>query len=114
MPLTNTQMDTNSRRRRMTERRFQGKVAPVTCAASGNARLEAAAHCASKGGLVMLTKVMAMELGKHNITVNCISPGLTDIGDISRHGPKPEYIEAFTSMVPLGRLARTQEIADVV
>ena len=62
----------------------------------------------------MLTKVMAMELGKHNITVNCVSPGLTDIGDISLHGPKPEYIEAFTSMVPLGRLARTQEIADVV
>jgi NAD(P)-dependent dehydrogenase (short-subunit alcohol dehydrogenase family) len=91
-----------------------GRIINIGSTAAGNARLEAAAHCASKGGVVMLTKVMAMELGKHNITVNCVSPGLTDIADISLHGPKPEYIEAFTSMVPLGRLARTQEIADVV
>jgi gluconate 5-dehydrogenase len=91
-----------------------GRIINIGSTAAGNARLEAAAHCASKGGVVMLTKVMAMELGKHNITVNCVSPGLTDIGDISIHGPTPEYIEAFTSMVPLGRLAHTREIADVV
>lgn len=91
-----------------------GRIINIGSTAAGNARLEAAAHCASKGGVVMLTKVMAMELGKHNITVNCVSPGLTDIGEISRHGPTPEYIEAFTSMVPLGRLAGTKEIADVV
>lgn len=100
--------------RQMIRQGGSGRIINIGSTAAGNARLEAAAHCASKGGLVMLTKVMAMELGKHNITVNCVSPGLTDIADISEHGPKPEYIEAFTSMVPLGRLARTQEIADAV
>lgn len=100
--------------RQMIRQGGNGRIINIGSTAAGNARLEAAAHCASKGGVVMLTKVMAMELGKHNITVNCVSPGLTDIGDISLHGPKPEYIQAFTSMVPLGRLARTQEIADVV
>jgi NAD(P)-dependent dehydrogenase (short-subunit alcohol dehydrogenase family) len=100
--------------RQMIRQGGNGRIINIGSTAAGNARLEAAAHCASKGGVVMLTKVMAMELGKHNITVNCVSPGLTDIGEISIHGPKPEYIKAFTSMVPLGRLARTQEIADVV
>lgn len=100
--------------RQMIRQGGNGRIINIGSTAAGNARLEAAAHCASKGGLVMLTRVMAMELGKYNITVNCVSPGLTDIADISPHGPKPEYIDAFTSMVPLGRLARTQEIADVV
>lgn len=100
--------------RQMIRQGGPGRIINIGSTAAGNARLEAAAHCASKGGVVMLTKVMAMELGKHNITVNCVSPGLTDIGDISEHGPTTEYIKAFTSMVPLGRLASTQEIADVV
>jgi NAD(P)-dependent dehydrogenase (short-subunit alcohol dehydrogenase family) len=100
--------------RQMIRQGGYGRIINIGSTAAGNARLEAAAHCASKAGVEMLTRVMAMELGMHNITVNCVSPGLTDIGAISRHGPKPEYIEAFTSMVPLGRLARTEEIANVV
>jgi NAD(P)-dependent dehydrogenase (short-subunit alcohol dehydrogenase family) len=62
----------------------------------------------------MLTQVMALELGKYNITVNCVSPGLTDIAAISRHGATPEYVETFLTMVPLARLAHPQEIANVV
>src|SRR5512142_2590886 len=74
--------------RQMIRQGGYGRIINIGSTAAGNARLEAAAHYASKAGVEMLTRVMAMELGKHNITVNCISPGLTGIAAISRHGPK--------------------------
>ena len=91
-----------------------GRIINIGSTAAGNARLQAAAHCASKAAVVMLSQVMALELGEHNITVNCVSPGLTDIAAISSHGAKPEYIETFLTMVPLNRLARPEEIANMV
>ena len=92
-----------------------GRIINLGSTAAANGRIHAGAHSASKAGVVMLTRVMALELGKHNITVNCVSPGLTDISTTSRHGgASPEYIEAFLSMVPFGRLARPEEIANMI
>lgn len=91
------------------------RIINIGSTAAGNARIMAGAHCASKAGVVMLTKVMALELGKHHITVNCVSPGLTDVSTSSRHGgAKPEYVEAFLNLVPLERLGRPDEIASMV
>jgi NAD(P)-dependent dehydrogenase (short-subunit alcohol dehydrogenase family) len=65
--------------------------------------------------MVMLTRVMALELGEHGITVNCVSPGLTDVTATSKHSrPPPAYIKSFVSNVPIGRRGRPQEIADAV
>ena len=100
--------------RQMIRQGDSGRIINIGSTASGNARLQAAAHCASKAAVVMLAQVMALELGEHNITVNCVSPGLTDISAISSHGAKPEYIETFLTMVPLNRLARPEEIANMV
>ena len=58
--------------------------------------------------------VMALELGRYGITANVVSPGLTDISQISNTGPAPDYIKTFTTQVPLGRLALPDEIADAV
>jgi NAD(P)-dependent dehydrogenase (short-subunit alcohol dehydrogenase family) len=91
-----------------------GRIINIGSTAAGNARPQAAAHCASKAAVVMLSQVMALELGEYNITVNCVSPGLTDIAAISTHGATPEYIETFLTMVPLDRLARPEEIANMV
>ena len=92
-----------------------GRIINIGSGAGTNARVQAAPHCASKAGVIMLTKVMALELGKHQITVNCVSPGLTDIAATSRHGgPTPEYIANHLTMIPLGRLARPEEIAYAV
>jgi NAD(P)-dependent dehydrogenase (short-subunit alcohol dehydrogenase family) len=91
------------------------RIINIGSTAARNARLAAAPHCASKAGVVMLTQVMAMELGRHNITVNCVSPGLTDVSATSRHGgASSDYIEAFLNMVPLSRLGRPEEIAHMV
>jgi hypothetical protein len=57
---------------------------------------------------------MALELGRHGITVNVVSPGLTDIAGRSRSVQTREYQAAFIAQVPLGRLATPDEIADAV
>jgi len=45
----------------------------------GHTAKGAAHYCASKAGVVMFTKVLAMELGPHRINVNCIAPGLVTV-----------------------------------
>ncbi len=61
-----------------------------------------AGYSASKAGVIMLTKVMAMELAKKNITVNCVSPGM--IGESTEPTP-------YTW---IGRWGRGEEVADLL
>jgi NAD(P)-dependent dehydrogenase (short-subunit alcohol dehydrogenase family) len=91
------------------------RIINIGSTAATNARVAAAPHCASKAGIVMLTRVMALELGEYNITVNCVSPGLTDVTETSTQTlPPTEYIASFVSNVPLNRRGRPEEIADTV
>jgi NAD(P)-dependent dehydrogenase (short-subunit alcohol dehydrogenase family) len=101
--------------RQMIKQGGGGRIINIGSTAATNARVQAAPHCASKAGVLMLTKVMALELGKRGITVNCVSPGLTDVSKVSRHGgATPEYIANHLTAMPLGRLARPEEIANMV
>lgn len=100
--------------RRMIAQGRGGRIVNIGSTAGAIARVRAAAHCASKAGVVQFTKVLALELGPHGITVNVVAPGLTDIRAISNAGPTAEYRERFLREVPLGRLADPQEIADTV
>jgi len=77
-------------------------------------RVRAAAHGTSKAGIVHFTKVLALELGPHNITVNVVGPGLIDIRGISNAFSTNEYAQRFANEVPLGRLGRPEEIANTV
>ena len=67
-------------------------------------------YAASKAAVISLTRVSAMELGPHNITVNCICPGyvLTEMGAATR---TPEMVKAWSAKSPLGRLAETTDVA---
>jgi glucose 1-dehydrogenase len=70
-----------------------------------------AAYCASKGGLRMLTRTIAVELAKNNITVNNIGPGAvyTPIdADIEAH---PEIEKLLMAEIPLNRWGKPEEIA---
>lgn len=68
-----------------------------------------AAYCASKAALVMLTKVMALELARYRIRVNCICPGATKTPMVAA-----KAIKKLASKVPLGRIGLPGEIADLV
>lgn len=75
-----------------------------------------AAYCASKAGVIMLTKCMAVDGAKAGIRVNCVCPGFIDTPMI--HGyfadqPDPEAARAYAVRLhPLGRLGRPDDIAD--
>ncbi len=100
--------------RRMVDRGQGGRIISIVSTAAENARTDAAAYCASKAGLVQLTKVMALELGAHGVTVNAVGPGLTITGSPVRKPPTDAYRTAFVADVPLGRTGQPSDIAQTV
>jgi len=75
----------------------------------------AAAYCASKGAVVLLTKAMALDHGEQNIRVNCICPGDTDTpmlrDEAQQLGQPSERFLAEAAQRPLGRIGRPEDIA---
>lgn len=69
-------------------------------------------YAASKAAVIALTRVAAMELGPHHITVNCICPGyvLTEMGAPTR---TQAMIDAWSATSPLGRLAQPADVANM-
>ncbi|MDQ0937729.1 SDR family oxidoreductase [Streptomyces turgidiscabies] len=98
--------------RRMIAQGTGGRIVNITSVHEHQPRVGAAPYCAAKGGLGLLTQVMALELAEHGITVNAVAPGeiatpMTgqedeDVRRISRPG------------VPLGRPGDAREVAAVV
>lgn len=78
----------------------------------------AVAYCASKGGVVLLTKAMAIDHGPQGIRVNCVCPGDVDTPmlpeDARMRGLKWETYLAGCANRPLGRIGTTGEIAKAV
>ena len=77
-----------------------------------------AAYCASKGGVIQLTKQMAVDYAQDNIRVNCIAPGTTLtplIERIFQQESEPEKAkQQISQMHPLGRFAQPEEIAQAI
>ncbi len=73
-----------------------------------------AAYCASKGGLVLLTRSLAVDHGRDGIRVNCVCPGLidTEMADWIRHDAAA--MVDFNASTPAGRIGQPADIADAV
>jgi 2-dehydro-3-deoxy-D-gluconate 5-dehydrogenase len=69
---------------------------------------------ASKGGVVMVTKALALELGPHNITVNAIAPGGIQTPGAGGPVTSDEFVQAFIARIPMRRMGVPDDIAKVV
>lgn len=71
------------------------------------------AHCAAKGGIIAMTRQMAMEGRKHGVRANSISPGPIETPATRRLSKDPVWSEAMTGKIMRGRLGQPHEIAAV-
>ncbi len=92
--------------------RKYGKIINMSSIYGKSGGIAAISYSAAKGGIIGLTKSIAKELGKSNITVNAVLPGLTDTPTIRK---MPErYKKMIIEATALRRMARPEEIANVV
>lgn len=98
--------------RHMVENGTQGRIINVTSVHEHIPLKGSSAYCAAKGGLGLLTKVMAVELAEHGITVNAVAPGevATKMTDNEDENPQKEE----RSGIPVGRPGYAREIADTI
>jgi 2-deoxy-D-gluconate 3-dehydrogenase len=91
-----------------------GKIVNISSQAGVIALDGHAAYCASKGGLNMLTKMMALEFGPSNIQVNAVAPTviLTPMG--TEVWGDPAKADPMLAKIPLGRFGQPVEVADLV
>ncbi len=72
-----------------------------------------AAYNASKAGVILLTKTMAIELAEHRIRVNCVCPGFIGTELVGESGGDESFIREYVGKIPLGRVGRPEEVAAV-
>ena len=90
--------------------RGAGKIITLASGAYASGRKGAAHYCASKAGVVMFTKVLAMEMGPHHVNVNCIAPGLVTVDrDVTQ--VSEEYVKTLVGNIPWGRPGTPADIA---
>ncbi len=65
----------------------------------------------SKGAIIQMTRMLAIEWAPHGIRVNAIAPGRLDTASPSRAGTDPKYMAAMLDRIPLHRLATAEEVA---
>ncbi|MDQ2817578.1 MAG: SDR family oxidoreductase [Candidatus Eremiobacteraeota bacterium] len=73
-----------------------------------------APYCAAKGGLRMLMRTLAVELGPHNINVTNVAPGAIDTPMDQPLEQHPDEMKALLSEIPLNRMGKPQDIAGMV
>lgn len=71
------------------------------------------AYCASKGGVINLTRALALELAPHKINVNAIGPGVTATELIKTTLEDPEVMKLILPSIPFGRVGKPEDIAAV-
>jgi NAD(P)-dependent dehydrogenase (short-subunit alcohol dehydrogenase family) len=79
---------------------------------------KAASYCAAKGGVVNLTRAMAIDHGKNNIRVNCVCPGDVDTpmlaNECAQLGEDMQTFKREAAKRPLGRIGTPDDIANAV
>lgn len=89
------------------------RIINIATRAAEKAMEESVAYCCASSGIVMLTKVSALELAKYNIRVNAVSPGLTKTPMTEAVDTEDDFKE-YAMKNPSGRVGLPQDIANAV
>ncbi len=92
--------------------RHRGRIVNVSSVNALSGQFGQTNYAAAKAGIIGFTKSLALESASHGITVNAVAPGYTDTAMVAAV-PK-EILDGIIARVPLGRLAKPDEIASVV
>jgi 3-oxoacyl-[acyl-carrier protein] reductase len=95
----------------MIENRY-GKIVNISSIYGKSGGIAAISYSAAKAGIVGLTKSVARELGRYQINVNVVLPGLILTPTIAKMAEK--YMKMIIDHTPLGRIGQPEEIANVV
>ncbi len=109
--LTSTFLITKNTIKKMLKSK-KGKIINVTSVVGHSGNIGQANYAASKAGIIAMSKSLALEYGKKNITVNCVSPGfiMSDMTDkIS-----DEYTELLKSRISLNKFGNPEDVANTI
>jgi NAD(P)-dependent dehydrogenase (short-subunit alcohol dehydrogenase family) len=95
----------------MIENRY-GKIVNISSIYGKSGGIAAISYSAAKAGIMGLTKSVARELGRYQINVNVVVPGLTLTPTIAKMPEK--YKNVILDRTPLGRIGKPEEVANVV
>ncbi|MDI6889243.1 MAG: SDR family NAD(P)-dependent oxidoreductase [Methanocellales archaeon] len=90
----------------------KGKIINIASIAGEVGYLNSSAYCASKGGVIALTKELALELASKKINVNAIGPGAIETTMTKDMLANPEVKEALLRTIPYGRIGQPGDIAN--
>ena len=109
--------------RAMLDRGVRGRIINMSSQWGKKGGAQRAAYCASKFGIIGFTQALAMELAPAGITVNAICPGAADTERLDHLGRRPDgsfdpalraaRIHESAAAIPLGRIARPDDVAEV-
>ncbi|MBT8202197.1 MAG: SDR family oxidoreductase [Acidimicrobiia bacterium] len=91
----------------------RGRIINVSSAADILAIANLSAYITAKGGVVGLTRTLAVEAAPYDVTVNAVAPGAIDT-PLNQRAYTPEVRATYERRIPLGRIGREDDIADVV
>jgi NAD(P)-dependent dehydrogenase (short-subunit alcohol dehydrogenase family) len=92
----------------------RGKIVTISCIRSRIFRPNMADYAASKGGVVALTSVMALDLAKYNIQVNSVAPGFTYTGMTAKSFDNSDIRKESEKIIPAQKIASPEDIGNVV
>ncbi len=100
--------------RTMVEKGIRGAIVNMSSINAQVAIPAIPAYCASKGGVMQITKAAALALAPHGIRVNAVGPGSIDTEMMAGVNANPEAMQVAMSRTPLKRLGSPREIGHVV
>ena len=111
--LTGTWLCSQAVAKHMVKQKRGGRIINISSVHEELAMPTNAPYCASKGGIRMLMRTIALELAAHGITVNDVCPGAVDTPmDAKLKSDRKEY-DALLAEIPLRRMAKPEEIAEL-